>query len=64
MHYQLSLEKELAASECIIKADDRLSDKFHYLDVFQCLPVPTASLRACDLPRLPSPEKQAVEFGA
>lgn len=53
VHYQLSLEKELAAFECIIKVDDRLSDKFHYLAAFQCLPVPTASLRGCNLPKLP-----------
>ena len=52
MHYYLSLEKELATFECIIKVDDRLSDKFHYLAVFQCLPVPTASLRDCDPPKL------------
>lgn len=52
MHYQLSLEAELAAFECIVKADGRQSDKFHYLAAFQHILVPTASLRGCDPPKL------------
>lgn len=32
-----SLEKELAAFECIIEVDDKLSDKFQYLAVFRWL---------------------------
>jgi len=63
VHYQLSLEKELATFECIIEADDRLSDKFHYLHAFQCLPVPTASLRDCDPLKLPFVISRAVGSG-